>query len=152
MKRHHETDTYVRSLDFIENKEMWNTEFFRTKNKRVLENYKYDWASFCKLSYNDQQNPPTEDMYIDFIEKKRESGRTEKAIYCIFLRLRKTAFHVYGQKLLKFERLKRIIPNHSEVVGKPKCDANGVRIPKPGNRIDDSGICPHCGEVSTILI
>lgn len=111
-----EIENKKRSGDYIENKEMWNVEVFRNlflKNPRSIEGYKYEWASFCKLSYYDQQNPPTEEMYIDFIQKKKESGKTDKAIYLIYLRLKKIALHVYGQSLQDFEKFKELIPHHS---------------------------------------
>ena len=138
------------TLDYIENKNMWNNDFFRKKNGRAMEAYKYEWGSFCKLSYHDQKNPPTEEMYIDFIKKKKELGKTDKAIYHIFLRLKKIAFYAYGQKIQKNERLAELIPHHSGEGGKKSLffDTLTPKLPRSGSKVDDSGICPHCGEVS----
>ena len=40
------------TLDYIENKNMWNNDFFRKKNGRAMEAYKYEWGSFCKLRWS----------------------------------------------------------------------------------------------------
>ena len=34
------------------------------------------WANFCQISYFNHENPPTEENFIDFLGKKKESGRT----------------------------------------------------------------------------
>ena len=89
-------------------------------------------------------------MYIDFIKKKKELGKTDKAIYHIFLRLKKIAFYAYGQKIQKNERLAELIPHHSGEGGKKSLffDTLTPKLPRSGSKVDDSGICPHCGEVS----
>ena len=43
-----------KGLDYIENKEMWNVEFFKNKTLKQLDHYKYNWGNFCQLSYHDQ--------------------------------------------------------------------------------------------------
>ena len=73
-----ENDNKGKSSSFVEDQDIWNLEFFGKMNERQLETYKYNWGSFCKLSYHNQQNPPTEEMYVDFIKKKKEAGRTDK--------------------------------------------------------------------------
>ena len=93
-------------------------DYFRDlamKSPRAFKNHQSDWANFCHLSYLDHQNPPTAEMYIDFIRKIKETGRTEKSIYNIYLRLRKIALHVYGQDLQKFDNLNEIVPKHSRL-------------------------------------
>ena len=73
-----ENDNKGKSSSFVEDQDIWNLDFFGKMNERQLETYKYNWGSFCKLSYHNQQNPPTEEMYVNFIEKKKETGRTDK--------------------------------------------------------------------------
>ena len=73
-----ENDNKGKSSSFVEDQAIWNLEFFGKMNERQLETYKYNWGSFCKISYHNQQNPPTEEMYVDFINKKKEAGRTDK--------------------------------------------------------------------------
>ena len=73
-----ENDQKGKSSTFVEDQDIWNLEFFGKMNERQLETYKYNWGTFCKLSYHNQQNPPTEEMYVDFIKKKKEAGRTDK--------------------------------------------------------------------------
>ena len=92
-------------------KDIWNMTFFKNlalKSPRAFRCHKSDWANFCKLSYHDHQNPPTEEIYIDFIKKIKGSWAADKTIYNIYLRLRKIALHVYGQELQKFD-------NHNEI-------------------------------------
>ena len=69
IQRAHETFK-GKSVDFIEDKKIWECEFFSKMNKRQLETYKYNWGSFCKMSYHNQNDPPTEDMYADYMRKK----------------------------------------------------------------------------------
>ena len=78
--KHNSKENYNKgkSSSFVEDQNIWNLDFFSKMNERQLETYKYNWGSFCKLSYHNQQNPPTEEMYVDFIEKKKEAGRTDK--------------------------------------------------------------------------
>ena len=92
-------------------KDIWNMTFFKNlalKSPRAFRCHKSDWANFCKLSYHDHQNPPTEETYIDFIKKIKGSWAADKTIYNIYLRLRKIALHVYGQELQKFDNLNEI--------------------------------------------
>ena len=78
--KHNSKENYNKgkSSSFVEDQDIWNLDFFSKMNERQLETYKYNWGSFCKLSYHNQQNPPTEEMYVDFIQKKKEAGRTDK--------------------------------------------------------------------------
>ena len=101
-----------KGLDYIENKEMWNVEFFKNKTLKQLDHYKYNWGNFCQLSYHDQQNPPTEEMYVDFIKKKKEEGRKDRTIYQIYMNLKRVAINVFGQKIQDFEKLAELIPDH----------------------------------------
>ena len=101
-----------KSMDYIENNEMWNVEFFKNKTSKQLDNYKYNWGNFCQLSYHDQQNPPKEEMYVDFIKKKKEEGRKNRTIYQIFMNLKRVALNVFGQKIQDFDKLSELIPDH----------------------------------------
>lgn len=136
-----EIDQKGKSSSFVEDQDIWNLEFFGKMNERQLETYKYNWGTFCKLSYHNQQNPPTEEMYVDFIKKKKEAGRTDKALWNTYLVLKKVAFHVHGQKIQNFVKLKELLPYSSK-----EYSPSGPKIPKPGSNVDDSGVCPHCGD------
>ena len=57
--------------------------------------------------------------------------------------LKKVAFHVHGQKIQNFVKLKELLPYSSK-----EYSPSGPKIPKPGSNVDDSGVCPHCGDVS----
>ena len=57
------------------------------------------------------------------------------------------ALNVHGQKIQTFAKLKDLLPQSSK-----EYNHNGPKIPKPGSNVDDSGVCPHCGEVNFIKI
>ena len=95
-----------------------------------LEGYKYKWADFCKRSYVNQENPPTEEMYIDYLNYKKESGATSKEIYNSFLYIRKVALLVYGQNLKKWAKLQSVIPHHSDLNTETEDKDENIEIPE----------------------
>ena len=99
-------------LDYIENKDIWKVDFFKDKRGRQLEPFKLAWASFCKLSYHDQSNPPTREMYIDFFEQKLEEGRSSISIYNSYIALKKVALYVYGQKIQNMPQVRKLVPRN----------------------------------------
>ena len=84
----------------------------KDKRGRQLESYKLAWASFCKLSYHDQSNPPTREMYIDFFEQKLEEGRSSISIYNTYIALKKVALYVYGQKIQNMPQVRKLVPRN----------------------------------------
>ena len=78
--------------DFVENKDIWSTDFFKDRHGKRIEPYKLAWGNFCRLSYHDQSNPPTAEMYIDFFEKRIEEGRSDASIYSSYTSLKKVNF------------------------------------------------------------
>ena len=136
-----------KNSDFCEDQEIWNMEIFCKMNEKQVDVYKQNWGNFCKISYHDQKNPPTEEMFVDYITKKKEAGRSDKALWNIYLTLKKVTFHVHGQKIQNFTKLKELL-----VYSTKEYNPVGPKIPKPGSAVDDSGVCPHCGEVSIFKI
>ena len=47
------------------------------------------WANFCQISYFNYEDPPTEENFIDFLSKKKESGRTLQYIAELYATLSK---------------------------------------------------------------
>ena len=101
--------------------------------------FKSDFSSYflhyCRRSYHEQQNPPSEEIYAAYFRAKKEAGETDKDMWMIYLALRKVAFHAFNQRLRDYITVKQWLTYSS-------------RERKPSTR-HDPGICPHCGEVST---
>ena len=133
-----------KSVHFIETPEMFDKEFFTKMSKKQLEMYKYNWGSFCRQSYYDQKNPPTEDMYVDFFRKKLLKGSSKAGLHSIYYPVKKVAQVVFGQNIHTFEKVKELLP---QLTHKPH-NPQDPKMPKPGSSIDDSGVCPQCGDVS----
>ena len=95
--------------------------------------YRTSWENFCKLSYNDYQNPPTEEMFLDYFKKKQQSGRTGEYMFQCYQRLRTVFLQLFGQKF-ESEKVKNFINIET---GKERTEKS----------IEKSGICPHCGDV-----
>ena len=47
-----------------------------SKTDIALTKIRTRWATFCQISYFNHEGPPTEENFIDFLSKKKESGRT----------------------------------------------------------------------------
>ena len=84
------------------------------------------WANFCQISYFNHENPPTEENFIDFLSKKKESGRTLQYIAELYHTLCKAFHYLYGHEF-KSNKVEEFINEFREN--------------------EDAGICPHCGEV-----
>ena len=50
------------------------------KSFEFLIEIKKRWQNFCNLSYHDHQNPPSEDTFLDYFEKKKEAGKSRKVM------------------------------------------------------------------------
>ena len=96
--------------------------------------YRTSWENFCKLSYLDHQNPPTEETFLDYFKKKHASGRTGEYMFQCYQRLKTVYLQLYGQKF-DSEKVKNLI---NEETGKERIEKS----------MEKSGICPHCGDVS----
>ena len=75
-------------------------------------------------------------MYVDYFTREKEAGRNEKALWVIYLALKKVTLHLHGQKLQNFTKVKALL-SYAE------------KERRQGKKKDDPGVCPHCGEVST---
>ena len=47
-----------------------------SKTDIALTKIRTRWATFCQISYFNHEDPPTEENFLDFLSKKKESGRT----------------------------------------------------------------------------
>ena len=88
------------------------------------------WANFCQISYFNHEDPPTEENIIDFLSKKKESGRTLQYIAELYHTLCKAFHYLYGHEF-KSNKVEEFIDEFREN--------------------EDAGICPHCGEVRTYI-
>ena len=65
MKRVHQK---TKSADTNE-AEFWNIDFFLSMKKSSLRDLKRHWKDFCRRSYHEQQNPPSEEIYADYFRQ-----------------------------------------------------------------------------------
>ena len=114
----------------------WKEGAFAKMSENSLTNYKRYWHNFCNICcHSSDSQAPTEEIYAHYIRIEKEAGRTDKALWVIYLALKKVAFHLYGQKLQTFTKVKSLLTY-----------ADKER--RQGKKKDDPGVCPHCGEVS----
>ena len=97
-----------------------------SKTDIALRRIRTRWATFCQISYFNHENPPTEETFIDFLSKKKESGRTLQYIAELYHTLCKAFHYLYGHEF-KSNKVEEFIDEFREN--------------------EDAGICPHCGEV-----
>ena len=92
---------------------------------------KRTWERFCKLSYHNHQNPPTEEMFLDYFKKKKEDGIKSDNMFQQFRYLRKVYLYLFSHEFEsnKVEEYMKMVSDGSD-------------------NQSDPGICPHCGEVS----
>ena len=105
------------------------------KNCSLLNRY---WHNFCEISCHNPKDTPTEEIYETYFRIEKDAGRTEKALWVIYLALKKVAAHLYGQKLQTFSKVKALL-------------AYSDKERRQGKKKDDPGVCPQCGEVRHIL-
>ena len=140
-KAHNDQNKKVKvtnSSDKKNEQKIWTEGVFSAMSPSSLNFYKRNWERFCSSSYQDQQKSPTEEMYVDFFKKKKEAGRTDKALWTIYLALKKVAYHCHGQKLQNYTKVKELLTYADKE--RPQ-----------GKKTDDPGVCPHCGDVSTFI-
>ena len=96
---------------------------------------KRTWERFCKLSYHNHQNPPTEEMFLDYFKKKKEDGIKSDNMFQQFRYLRKVYLYLFSHEFesTKVEEYMKMVSDGSD-------------------NQSDPGICPHCGEVSLLSI
>ena len=112
--------------------DIWEMDFFKSRKKSSIVGLKRYWNDFCRRSYINQENPPTEELYSEYFRERKEAGETDKEMWNIYLNLRKLAFHAFNQKLRDYPTVKQYLVY-----------ADRERL--PSNR-KAPGICPHCGE------
>jgi len=96
-----------------------------SKTDIALTKIRTRWATFCQISYFNHEGPPTEENFIDFLSKKKESGRTVQYIAELYATLCKAFHYLYGHEF-KSSKVDKFIDEFREN--------------------EDAGICPHCGE------
>ena len=101
-----------------------------SKTDIALTKIRTRWATFCQISYFNHEDPPTEENFIDFLSKKKESGRTLQYIAELYHTLCKAFHYLYGYEF-KSKKVEEFIDEFREN--------------------EDAGICPHCGEVRTYI-
>ena len=103
--------TKVLKLDIEEkvgHHQFWKDDFFSRMKEYQLINYKRYWYNFCMKSGHNQQNTPTEEIFVEFFNKEKDSGCSDKAQWRKYLFLKRIVFHLYGLKLQKFTKLRAI--------------------------------------------
>ena len=58
--------------------DIWEMDFFKGRKKSSISVLKRYWNDFCRRSYINQENPPTEELYAEYFRKKKEAGETDK--------------------------------------------------------------------------
>ena len=91
---------------------------------------KRTWERFCKLSYHNHQNPPTEEMFLDYFKKKKDAGtKCSRFLVDSYCKLRRVYFHLYGSE---FE----------------SCKVEEYIAMNSKKSVEKTHTCPYCGEVS----
>ena len=93
--------------------QIWNDDFFSRMKEYQLMNYKRYWYDFCMKSghnphHDGPENTPTEEIFVEFFNKEKDSGCSDKAQWRKYLFLKRIVFHLYGLKLQKFTKLRAI--------------------------------------------
>ena len=117
---------------------------FLDKTDRIFKSSIATWNDFCELSYHEHQNPPTEDLFLDFLKKKKEMGRTTDRIMEYNRCLQRVYQYLYD---VEFESSK--VSQYIETMRTIDPDRNTVNKGKYKN---DPGVCPHCGGVSEFSV
>ena len=110
-KSYHEKNRKVSKSDIEEkvgHHQFWKDDFFSRMKEYQLINYKRYWYNFCLKSGHNQQNTPTEEIFVEFFNKEKDSGCSDKAQWRKYLFLKRIVFHLYGLKLQKFTNLRAI--------------------------------------------
>ena len=53
---------------------------FLSNTDRYFKEIKKRWQNFCNISYHDHQNPPSEEIFLDYFQKKKEAGKSRKVM------------------------------------------------------------------------
>ena len=95
---------------------------------------KRTWERFCKLSYHNHQNPPTEEMFLDYFKKKKEDGIKSDNMFQQFRYLRKVYLYLFSHEFesTNVEEYMKMVSDGSD-------------------NQSDPGICPHYGEVICVF-
>merc|ERR1711962_1814597 len=94
------------------------------------------WNNFCKLVYHEHDKPPTEDQLLEYLKKKKESGRRTDSILEYNRSFGRVYHYLYG---VEFKSTK--VEEYIEMVRTVEPDSN-----QKSKLQHDPGICPHCGE------
>ena len=86
--------------------QFWKDDFFSQMKEYQLMNYKRYWYNFCMKSGHNQQNTPTEEIFVEFFQKEKYLGCSDKARWRKYMFLKRIVFHLYGLKLQKFTKLR----------------------------------------------
>ena len=68
---------------------------FLSNTDRYFKEIKKRWQNFCNISYHDHQNPPTEEIFLDYFQKKKEAGKSRKVMTESYRCLCKVNKHYY---------------------------------------------------------
>ena len=86
------------------------------------------WENFCKVSYDNHRKQPTEKMFLEYLQLKKETGSSPAFVADSYRCLCRVFLYLFGQE---FESIlvEEYVMKESE---------NIVKRIYP---------CPHCGEV-----
>jgi hypothetical protein len=101
---------------------------FLTVSEDTYQKSKRIWQQFCEMSYHDHQNPPSEEMFFDFLKKRNEVGISSNYMEDSYRCLCRVYLYLYGEEF-----------DSSKV-------QEYVSVESSKN-----GICPYCDEVSAIF-
>ena len=89
------------------------------------------WENFCKVSYDNHKKQPTEKMFLEYLQLKKETGSSPAFVADSYRCLCRVFLYLFGQE---FESIlvEEYVMKESE---------NIVKRTYP---------CPHCGEVCFI--
>ena len=105
-----------------------NEGIFESVTENTFMRTKRIWENFCRTVYNDHQKPPTEEMFLDYLQTKKETGSSPGFVLDSYRCLCRVYLYLYGQEF-ESNLVEEYVMKESEYV---------VKRTYP---------CPHCGEV-----
>ena len=108
-----------------------NEGIFESVTENTFMRTKRVWENFCKVSYDNHKKQPTEKMFLEYLQLKKETGSSPAFVADSYRCLCRVFLYLFGQE---FESIlvEEYVMKESE---------NIVKRTYP---------CPHCGEVCFI--
>ena len=106
-----------------------NEGIFLSVTENTFMRTKRVWENFCKVSYHNHKNPPTEEMFLEYLKMKKETGSSSAFVTDSYRCLCRVFLYLYGEEFESTE-VEEYVTRESE------------------NIVKKTYQCPHCREVS----